>query len=446
MRFKLHILAAFIWLRLGKQMFWYAPQLVRRYRKARLQKKLMNSGYYSNLLNTGVSMSEMPIMNKKIFMENFDTINTCGISLQEARTLAIAAETSRDFRPTFKGITVGLSSGTGGNKGIFLASESERAWWAGCVLERIAGWSFQKRKVAFFLRANSNLYSSVGSNLLSFHFFDLWDPVGQNLRKLNDLNPDILVAQPSMLLQIVTAMDMRKVKIRPKRIISVAEVLSQDDRHYLQEKFGQVIHEVYQCTEGLLACSCRFGRLHFNEDFLLIEKQYIDDERKRFHPVITDLMRSSQPVVRYQLDDIVTEHAGCPCGSPFMAIEQIEGRWDDMLCFLNHRGAEVKIFPDFFRRAIVQCSEAAREYILLQKTSTHLDLYLGGGVSEVIFEKAVKCIQEMLAHFEVSGVSISRLPVSPHQTGKKLRRIQNDLQQTNQRYGLRQIPAQDGQL
>ena len=42
--------------------------------------------------------------------------------------------------------------------------------WVAAVLQRILGWSFRKRKVAFFLRANSNLYSSVQSKLIAFEF------------------------------------------------------------------------------------------------------------------------------------------------------------------------------------------------------------------------------------------------------------------------------------
>ena len=67
-------------------------------------------------------------------------------------------------------ITVGLSSGTSGSRGIFLASNIERARWVACVLDRVIGFSLKKRKVAFFLRANSNLYSAVQSSITPIPF------------------------------------------------------------------------------------------------------------------------------------------------------------------------------------------------------------------------------------------------------------------------------------
>ena len=87
---------------------------------------------------------------------------------------------------------------------MFLASSSERAIWVAAVLQRILGWSFKKRKIAFFLRANSNLYSSVQSNFLAFEYFDLLKPLQEHLERLQQVQPDIVVGQPSLLVAWLT--------------------------------------------------------------------------------------------------------------------------------------------------------------------------------------------------------------------------------------------------
>ena len=48
-----------------------------------------------------------------------------------------------------------------------------------------------------------------------------------------------------------------------------------------------IIDQVYQATEGFLACTCSAGHLHLNEDIIFVEKEYLDE--RRFYPVITDL-------------------------------------------------------------------------------------------------------------------------------------------------------------
>ena len=46
-------------------------------------------------------------------------------------------EKTRDFTPKINNITIGLSSGTSGNRGIFLVSEQEKTLWALYTLNKI---------------------------------------------------------------------------------------------------------------------------------------------------------------------------------------------------------------------------------------------------------------------------------------------------------------------
>ncbi|GGD62917.1 hypothetical protein GCM10011514_28750 [Emticicia aquatilis] len=362
-------------------------------------------------------------------MANFNAINTVNIILEKALVVAIKSEENRDFSPTIKSITVGLSSGTSGNRGVFLASEKERAYWVALVLDRVLGFSFKKRSIAFFLRANSNLYDSVKSKLLAFHFFDLLNPIHTHIERLNALQPTILVAQPSMLLELANAIAANKLDIKPTKVISVAEVLTPEDKAYLSNIFKQTIHQVYQCTEGFLASSCEHGTLHFNEDFLIIEKKYIDQEQSRFHPIITDLRRRSQPIIRYELNDIIQEKTNCPCGSKFLAIKAIEGRSDDILIFKNIDNQEVKIFPDFFRRAIILSDNTISDYALIQNEPNHLMLFIKSQHEES-FKLAYAAIQDLLKKNNIFEVEISQINHNHTLRGQKLRRIKNDVRKT----------------
>jgi putative adenylate-forming enzyme len=395
-----------------------------------LVEALRSSPFYKPFIKEGIALSGFPVINKKIFTSQFDSINTCQIKSGEAYDVAIKAENSRDFSPMINGITIGLSSGTSGSRGIFLASESERARWVAAIIDRVIGFSLKKRKVAFFLRANSNLYNSVKSRLIQFHFFDLFHPINENLLRLQELQPNILVGQPSMLLEIAKAMESGTLKVAPIKVISVAEVLSPEDNCYLSRVFDQIIHQVYQCTEGFLASSCKYGLLHFNEDFLVIEKKYIDTEKERFHPVITDLFRTSQPVIRYELNDIIIEKKHCLCGSRMMAIEKIEGRSDDILQFESADKKEIKIFPDFFRRAIITAGIDIEDYAVIQKENNQLLLYVKPS-SEDLCRVVSDSITKLLQEYNVSGITITHTNHNGHETGNKLRRIKNEIPQTH---------------
>lgn len=312
-----------------------------------------------------------PAIDKSAMMAGFDRLNTVGVGKAEAFAVAEAAERSRDFTPAIRGITVGLSSGTSGNRGLFLVSPEEQAAWAGTVLGKLLPVSPLSRfKIAFFLRANSNLYASVGNRRLKFGFYDLLDPIESHLRRLRDERPDLIAAPPSMLRMLADAARSGKLDgVRPRRIVAAAEVLDPLDRAAIEGAFGQIAHQVYQCTEGFLGCTCAHGTLHLNEDLVYIEKEYVSGKPGTFVPIVTDFSRRTQPIVRYRLNDLLVERTTpCPCGSPFTAIERIEGRCDDIFyaSALQPGAAPVPVYPDFVTRAIIGASGEIEQYRAVQ--------------------------------------------------------------------------------
>lgn len=397
----------------------------------RLMRHLNKSPYYREIANRKSLLTDFPVINKKVFMANFDLINTVGIKKIDALRIALDAESSRDFSSTLDGITIGLSTGTSGNKGVFLVSEKERAKWVAAMLHRVVGFRLKKRKIAFFLRANSKLYQSANSRLLTFNFFDLLTPHEENFRRLLRINADILIAQPSALLRIAASYAERGIKPGFSKVISVAEVLEKVDRAYLESVFGIHLDEVYQCTEGFLACSCKEGNLHFNEDYLIIEKEYLDENRNRYYPIITDLYRETQPIIRYKLDDILIEGESCKCGSNYSVIRQIEGRADDVVRLLNSDGDPVDIYPDFLTRAITSASDHISYYELIQKDHNILEVYFEHeGDDTRIKERVYEQLQSLLTKFSVVNIEIRFIGKPVMKETAKLRRIRNEYSET----------------
>lgn len=423
--FKWYVLYYLIRFLLRRDQYKSRPQLnkLRSRRLKALMKWLTRSPYYRKYALQG-RLEKFPVIDKAQFMANFDSINVPGIKKEDAIRLAYQAEENRDFSGTLNGVTVGLSTGTSGNKGIFLVGEKERARWAAAVIHRVVRLSWRPRTIAFFLRANSKLYESANSRMLRFNFFDLMNDHEENFRRLVGLHADILVAQPSALLKIAESYKSQELVPGFKKVISVAEVLEESDRSRLEQMFGVRLDEVYQCTEGFLACTCPYGRLHFNEDFLVIEKAYIDDSHTRYNPIITDLLRKTQPIIRYRLGDILDEAGPCPCGSRFEVIGKIEGRSDDIIKLADNTGRLIDIFPDYFSRAITRSSDEITDYSLCQTAYNTLELYVNTE-SETVRQNVIQSISSLLAKFNIFHVHI--VFSGPHLKSptEKLRRIRN---------------------
>ncbi len=354
-------------------------------------------------------ISEWPLMDKATMMANFDRMNTAGLKRDELFECARQSEASRDFSPKIGRFSVGLSSGTSGQRGIFVVSPLEQQIWAGGMLAKmLPDGLFAGERVALFLRADNNLYQSVNNRWLSLAFFDLFADFSQQLPRLTAYSPSIIVAPAQVLRALALAQLKGEISLSPKLIISVAEVLEPQDKELLSQVFPRV-GEVYQATEGFLAATCSHGALHLNEEFVHIEPNWLDENR--FTPIITDFTRQTQPIVRYRLDDVlVRSQKPCLCGQHSMVIERIEGRNDDQVLLPGVDGKPRVIFADLCSRVLANSLPLQCDYRLLQTGAAQLQL-----LSDCSEEALMASRDALLAVFEQQNVDIASLSWSLEQ-------------------------------
>jgi putative adenylate-forming enzyme len=198
----------------------------------------------------------------------------------------------------------------------------------------------------------------------------------ENIRKdLQTLNPNIVSAPPMMLKILAKELELKHYSIHPKRLISYAEVLSPEDRIYIEKVFQCKIFETYKCTEGAIGMPCSLGKLHVSEDLLAVHLYNSDGTPTPpgtpcYKMIVTDLHKISQPFIQYELNDIITiSKTPCECGSSFRVIERIQGRGDDIFWGQRTDKNELHfIFPDYISRAIITSSEDIEEYQAIQKS------------------------------------------------------------------------------
>lgn len=335
-----------------------------------------NSAFYRKLWEgyDDSQWREFPIIDKSLMMENLQDLLTVDLDVEEAKQLALRAEASRDFSPKIGSYSIGFSSGTSGFRGMHIVSEAEQAVWAGFMLARGLGSSiFKKHRIGLVLRANSNTYESIGSNRIKFLFYDLMNPIDEIHESILRDNLDMLICPPSVLSYFV---DMDS-KITVKRMVSAAEVLEETDRQRIESHFGLTLHQFYSSTEGEIGATCELGKLHLNEDIMVVQKEWIDEEKGWYHPIITDFRRKTQPIIRYRMNDIlVSSKTPCPCGDARELIHSVMGRSDDMFHLPTLDGTTEFVVPDLIRRAIMRMSDEITDYIAVQKTTDKIEIQL----------------------------------------------------------------------
>lgn len=382
--------------------------------------------YHREALPAGpVTLSDAPILTKEVWLDRFADLNAAGLSLAQCLTVARAAEERRDFTATLHGLSVGLSSGTSGRQGVFLTSPGERARWAGAILARaLPGGLRSTARVALVLRAGGPLYDAVGSRRIAFRHIDQLAPLPHQLEALTAYDPTILAGPPAALEQYARAAQDGRITLSPSVIYSVADVLDPDIEALIRATFGVPVLQIYQATEGFLGISCPAGVIHLNEDLLVVERDVIDPATGRFVPIVTDLWRTSQAVIRYRMGDVLVPRSlPCPCGSPMTAVERIEGREDDLISLPGLGGEQaVPVFADAVRAAILGVP-GVRDFRATQVSDGAIELAVAPGE---LFAPAATTLAGWIGQAGATSPDIRSVPWPVEGPGVKVRRVRRE--------------------
>jgi putative adenylate-forming enzyme len=415
---------------------FYSRRMIESYQRRNARRivnyAVKNSPFLRKRYQGRAEFGEFPTTNKKLMMENLSTYNTLGLKRQDLIDFALSVEKSRDFSKRFNGINIGMSSGTSGNKGIIITTRREEEFLKAMYLSRLVIPQGEKLNCAFILRVFSPAFSfnRFGHKIT---YVNQLRPIDKICMDIEKINPNVISAPPSMLKILGRELLELRLHIKPRLIYSYAETLYPAVKRFLENAYGCPVHEVYQGSEGCYAITCREGRLHINEDIVLFEPLNKDGTTtKAGQPchrlLVTDLHKKSQPIIRYELNDIITiSKNGCGCGSSFRVIESIQGRADDLLW--AKKGQKVHhIFQDYVVRAIISCSDMIDDFQVVQSELGRLKVFLhlaDWEKDEALKDRVIGVIKDIFVKYECS---VPRIVVEfkrpePNPNSKKLSRV-----------------------
>ena len=165
-------------------------------------------------------------------------------------------------------------------------------------------------------------------------------------------------------------------RIRPRAIVTSAEVLSDAMREQIRRGFGAPVHNVYYTQEiRLIAWECPdSGQLHVCDDGVVLE--VLKNGRpaapgEEGEVVATNLSFFTMPLIRYRLGDIATQGAEtCPCGMPFPTLRKVVGRELDYFPLPDGR----LLHPNQIVGTILETAAWVRRYQLVQERKDRIVL------------------------------------------------------------------------
>jgi len=164
--------------------------------------------------------------------------------------------------------------------------------------------------------------------------------------------------------------------IRPRAIVTSAEVLTDAMREQIRWGFGAPVHNVYYTQEiRLIAWECReSGELHVSDDGVVLE--VLKNGRpaapgEEGEVVATNLSFFTMPIIRCRLGDIATQGAEtCPCGLPFPTLRKVIGREIDYFPLPDGR----LLHPNQIVGTMLDTADWVRRYQLVQERKDRIVL------------------------------------------------------------------------
>jgi phenylacetate-CoA ligase len=196
-------------------------------------------------------------------------------------------------------------------------------------------------------------------------------PLPQIVARLNDAQPPALLGYVSKLAELGREQLAGRLRIAPRSVTSVSELLTPADRAVIERAFAVPVTDAFVSTEGLAGHSEPGGSvLSFASDMCLAE---LVDDGNNLVPagvtsakvLVTNLHNLTQPLIRYELTDRFTRPHATPAAGWLRA--SINGRADEVF-----RYGSVAIHPHVIRSALA--SESAVQEYQVRQTAGGIDV------------------------------------------------------------------------
>jgi phenylacetate-CoA ligase len=389
------------------------PHTARALQQQRLQALLQaaqQSPLYRERLRPGTAWTDVAPVDKPELMQRFDEWS-CDRRITRAAAEAFLAHSDNLADAWLDRYVLWTSSGTSGVPGWFVQDAASLAAWDAIDSLRLRGlrpadatwgagglglWGLGQR-FAFVGAVGGHFAGVVSMRRLqrtvppplrpAIEVLSVLRPLADLAAALQRFAPTVLITYPSMAAALAcsgTPLALREVWVG-------GEQLTAGQRLAIESAFACPVRNSYGASECLsIAWQCSAGRLHMNDDWLLLEPV---DERLQPVPagvlshtaLLTNLANRVQPLIRYRLDDrIRVLDTPCACGSTFTGIE-VQGRSGHSLVLpaQQRHGGPVTLVP-LALETVIEDDAGVSQFQLIDHRERH-----GAHRLELRFEPAV---------------------------------------------------------
>jgi phenylacetate-CoA ligase len=299
---------------------------------------------------------------------------------------------------------------------------------------RWAGWDLGDKFAAFWgSRADFDFFQSIKTKAKDFLLgrcliLDTSSLTEESMmafaKKLKEEKPKIYLAYANSMYLFAEFVRENKIDgLRPKAIVTSAEVLHEHERALIEEVFVCKIFNRYGCREtSVIASECNeHNGMHINAEciYLEIEKnslgRYGKDEGEI---IITDLLNYGMPLIRYKIEDVGSlSEEPCSCGRGLPLLKSLTGRSTEFILTPEGKyvsGAALTIFLVAKTPGLLQA-----QFIQESKDKTVMKVVKGPDFNE----ESMNLLNDRVKEFLGSRMKVDYIPVQeiPRESSGKFR-------------------------
>lgn len=415
--------AAFVMsLGLARHDRWTRDDVVRHQRRrlARLLRHAVSrSDFYRDLyrdvrVDEKTALTDLPIIDKRRVMENFDRLVT-DRRLKLADLEAHLRQMGEDayYLDQYR---VLATAGTSGLRGVFVFSRREwRVELANALRwHRFMGVGprlFGRIRISALgadrpIHVSARLTESGDIGAFNFQRLPVTMPIDDLVGALDAFQPQVLLAYPSIAALLAAEQLEGRLDIHPDAISTHSERLSAEMARRIERAWRTRPYDHYGLTElSTFGVECRYHRgLHMLDDLFIAE--VVDADYRPVAPgrmgtrlLLTNLYNFTQPLIRYEVSDMLTIAAEpCPCGRPFPLLSSIGGRSEEIVRLDSADGRGVALSPAVLSSMVEEIDDIAEFRIGAAPDRLDLELVTTARAAQPAVEERVRRrLQERLA-------------------------------------------------
>ena len=304
-----------------------------------------------------VGLEDLPIIDKKLLMDNFDQAVT-DPRLEKSALERWIGEVGDPEINYLDGFVVCQSSGSSGVKGVSVCAYRDWQLASSAMANRLpapVNHGSGKTKAAFYLMSDGNHSGVSGAVRMPRSIYErcilsVLDPKERVIDRLNEFQPHQLHGYAGSIHELSRLALTGKLRISPEVIFVSGEKLTDDMEKQISRAWEARLFDLYSAAESRFIAFRQSGEAEMSVIDELNILEVLDEADHQVgtdgsgRAVLTNLYSATLPLIRYELGDNLVCGAG-KLASPIKTIKEIAGRATDALPVTLRDGGEGAISP-----------------------------------------------------------------------------------------------------